>query len=356
MRARVGYCDHMRSLHGPTTLKYPRWTGFLAVIARGAALFLGLFSLANTIAAWRNPSLAEDLWWIDLRFLHPVLALLVGVAAAALLVALGLAPSMSRGRRSATAAACGLLALVALQNALVFWRLMLQDAFTPAVPVPLSALIALLLGVLGLFAVRSESPRTTVGSAIGIAISMLCWMALFPLAQVAFFGTTDYRAAADTAVVLGARAYVGGALSQSLDDRVVTAVELYQTGLVRRLVMSGGVDDRGVDEAEQMGIRAMRLGVPSEAIHLDHLGVNSDATVRNTSRLFRAEKIESVLVVSQFYHLPRLKMAYRAAGWDVRTVPAVTRRPIVGTPFYVAREIPGFWVYWARAWWRSVGG
>lgn len=334
-----------------------RFAAFFLTVARGVALFLGVFSLANTVAAWRNPSLAEDLWWIDLRFLHPLTALLIGVGAAVLLLAFGVAPRMSRNRRWATAAVCGLLALVALQNSLVFWRLLLQDAFSAAVPVPLSMVIALVLGLLALAALGLEAQEArSVRSQLGVAFTVVVLAVLFPLAQVAFFGTTDYRSAADTAVVLGARAYEGGMLSQSLDDRVVTAVELYDAGLVRRLVMSGGVDDRGVDEAKEMGVRAVQLGVPAEAIYLDHEGVNSDATVRNTAKLFSAEKTGQVLVVSQFYHLPRLKMAYRAAGWDVRTVPAVTRRPILGTPFYVSREIPGFWVYWARAWWQSLSG
>lgn len=78
--------------------------------------------------------------------------------------------------------------------------------------------------------------------------------------------------------------------------------------------------------------------------------IDTDATVRNTIRILRDRGVSRVLVVSQGYHLPRVKRAYRAAGWDVRTVPAPEGVVhITQTPRSVAREIPAFWVYWIRA-------
>ena len=43
------------------------------------------------------------------------------------------------------------------------------------------------------------------------------------------------------------------------------------------------------------------------------------------------------------------KLAYQRAGWHVLTVPAGTSSPIPQTPAFVVREIPAFWVYYARA-------
>ena len=47
------------------------------------------------------------------------------------------------------------------------------------------------------------------------------------------------------------------------------------------------------------------------------------------------------------YHLPRIKLAYAAAGVDVWTVPARTLDP--QTKAIIAREIPAFWLYYLRA-------
>jgi vancomycin permeability regulator SanA len=172
---------------------------------------------------------------------------------------------------------------------------------------------------------------------------------VFPLAQMAFFGGTDYRRHADVAVVFGAKAMAGGVLSTSLEDRVRTGADLYRTGLVPRLIMSGGVDASAVDETIAMRDRAIALGVPSSAITLDNGGDNTDASVADTVPMFRRMHVRTVLAVSQFYHLPRIKLAYRAAGWDVQTVPATVSRYIDQTPLSVAREIPAFWTYWAAS-------
>jgi vancomycin permeability regulator SanA len=176
---------------------------------------------------------------------------------------------------------------------------------------------------------------------------------LFPLAQVTFFGLTDYRRPADAAVVLGAKVHDDGRLSSSLRDRVDTGIELYREGLVPTLVMSGGIGANGVDEAVAMRDYAVSLGVPADDILCDSKGVNTDATVRNTLDLL-GDGTGEVLVVSQFYHLPRIKLAYQAAGRRVYTVPAGEKVPIGKTPLFVAREVPGFWVYWTRAIWRDV--
>lgn len=324
----------------------------MAAIARGVAVFFGGFSLANAVSlAFSGRS--EDLWWIDTRFLPPWLGAVVMLLAAVFLVAFGLVPRMATWRRHATVLACAVLAGLALVNVEQFYRFASAGAVRPAMPLPLSlpiALTFLLLGAGLLVRPRDEPPR----AAPLVALVALCSVATFPLAQIAFFGTSDYRAPADAVVVFGAKAFPSGYLSVSLDDRVRTAVHLYEEGLVRRLIMSGGIDPRGVDEAASMKARAVALGVPAEAIVMDTQGVDTDATVRNTRRILAEQGADRVLVVSQQYHLPRIKMAYRAAGLEVRTVPAEKSRPIKGTPWYVAREVPAFWSYWLRALIRDV--
>jgi uncharacterized SAM-binding protein YcdF (DUF218 family) len=71
--------------------------------------------------------------------------------------------------------------------------------------------------------------------------------------------------------------------------------------------------------------------------------------VADTVPFFGEDGWTRVLAVSQYYHLPRIKLAYQRAGWDVLTVPAGTSTPIPQTPTFVAREIPAFWVYYLRA-------
>ena len=129
----------------------------------------------------------------------------------------------------------------------------------------------------------------------------------------------------------------------SLRDRVRTAAQLYKAGLTQRLLMSGA-QGRGepLNETSVMRTLAIGFGVPAAAIRLDPRGVNTDATVRDTVPVLRAAGNRRVAVVSDFFHLPRIKLAYQRLGYNVITVPSRAHR-IPQTTRLVVREIPAFW-------------
>lgn len=319
--------------------------------ARGLALFFGLFSLANAVGWLLNGPHHEDIWWIDLSALPRWLAVGFGVGAASLLVAWAVRPAASRVRRVSTTAVCAALATAAAANAVVFYQVWRVGRIAPGVFFPASLLYAAAFAWLAHRASRGSGSSHALKRAglTGVAAVAVVLAIAFPIVQMTFFGTTDYRRPADAAVILGAKVNANGSLSTALEDRVRTGVDLYHGGLVDRLIMSGGVGDSGVDEGVAMRRRAVELGVPPEAIVVDHLGINTDATVAQTTPMFQELGIRRVLVVSQFWHLPRIKLAYLKSGWDVGTVPAGTSSPIRQTPYLMVREIPAFWKYWARS-------
>ncbi len=329
-----------------TTTGVSRDPGF--ALARGAALFFGGFSLVNALASSHGARSTQDVWWIDLSFLPVPLAMALGLIGAMALLWWGVSPLPGRRRALATAAVSLGFAVAACVNARGFYTAWSAGSISPWSPVPASLLVAAAFVWLARRVWRGTADGVPSGNGLATVVAVLLVSMIFPLLQIAFFGTTDYRRPADVAVVFGAKAYASGMLSTSLEDRVRTAADLYRAGLVTRLVMSGGVGETGADEATSMRDRATQLGVPADAITLDQAGVNTDATVENTMRLLAGGSGTRVLTVSQFYHLPRIKMAYRAAGLDVQTVPATTSRYIVETPLLVAREIPAFWKYWFR--------
>jgi uncharacterized SAM-binding protein YcdF (DUF218 family) len=72
--------------------------------------------------------------------------------------------------------------------------------------------------------------------------------------------------------------------------------------------------------------------------------VNTEATVKNTLAISEARRI---LVVSHFYHLPRIKMAFQRRGVEVYTVPAKSSA-LAPMPYNLARETAAFWAYYLR--------
>lgn len=334
----------------PDRPESPVW---LLAVARGVALFFGVFSLANAVGAVVGRR-SENVWWIDLSFLPGWLPWIAGLITAVVLVEFAFKPHMEFARRQLMTGVCAALSVVAFVNGVGFYRAVDAGTITPGVPVPFSFVLGVVFAALAAVAWWGRSGADSVRLRIVVVVIALTVAAAFPVAQVWFFGTTDYRRPADVAVVLGARVHDDGTLSRSLQDRVMTGVELYREGRVERLVMSGGTGANGIDESVAMRDAAVVSGVPAEAIDVDGRGVDTDSTVRNTIAMFGGD--ERVLVVSQFYHLPRIKLAYRAAGRDVYTVPARETLPIAKTPVFVAREIGGFWVYWLRALGRDLTG
>ena len=322
-------------------------------VARGLAVFSGGFTLLAVLGELRTPGFDANVWWIDMRPLPGALSQTALALASLLLLAFAVRPAAGAARRAATAAAVFALAAAAVYDCGLYYAAWSDGSIEPWSPVPLSLLIALSLSFLG--AVVLRGPRGSGGGRHGawgwilVAGTVILCGILFPLAQVLFFGTTDYRRPADAAVVFGAQVHDDGHISTSLRDRVTTAVALYEEGLVERLVMSGGQGTAPIHEAVAMRDLAVELGVPEEAVLIDVGGVDTDATVRGTSAIFRREGIRRVLAVSHFYHLARVKLAYQRAGWDVQTVPAVQSYVIPQTPRLVAREVPAFWVYYLRA-------
>ena len=266
--------------------------------------------------------------------------------AAGLFLAFAIRPGARPWLRWGTAGLATVLGLLALHDAISFWRLLAEGAITSGFPVPLSLFVAALLGLIAAAALRRAPPPglhraaaalTLVGLALGL-----------PLAQMVCFGSTDYRRDADAIVVLGAAVRSDGSPSPALEDRIRTGCRLYHEGRAPVLVMSGGPGAGGHREVDAMRRVALEAGVPDAAIVLDPDGVNTRATAINLKALARERGWRRVLAVSHFYHLPRIKMATGRWGLRVYTVPAEETRTLAKLPWYLLREVAALWVYYLR--------
>lgn len=319
-----------------------------AAAARGLALFFGLFTLLGVVGAVRDQAFDANLWWVAVPFVPRLVSAALLAAVGIAFVAYAVVPRMRTWRRWTTLALFAFFAAVTLYNAVDFYRVWRSGAIAPRLPLPLSLVVAVLLGFLIWAAVRAPARRGWPAAVVMVVITAVCVLA-FPLAQVFFFGTTDYRRDADVVVVFGAQVHDDGKPSTSLKDRMDTAIELYKDGLVHRVFVSGGVGDSGYNEALVMRDMAVKGGVPVGKVVVDSNGVSTTATVADTVPFFGGRGWQRIMAVSQFYHLPRIRLAYQRAGWDVLTVPAETSTPIKETPYLVLREVPAFWVYYLRA-------
>ena len=104
------------------------------------------------------------------------------------------------------------------------------------------------------------------------------------------------------AIVFGAGLTRDGQPTLILRDRVRTGVQLYLSGKIQKLLMSGDNQDVTHDEPGAMRDYAVSLGVPADDIVLDNSGDRTYDTCYRAKAIFG---LDSALLVTQQFHLPR---------------------------------------------------
>jgi uncharacterized SAM-binding protein YcdF (DUF218 family) len=155
----------------------------------------------------------------------------------------------------------------------------------------------------------SSFSRITRVSAAVIVSAVLLWV--LSVAFVMIAGAWPNIRQADAIVVLGAAQY-NGRPSPVLQARLDHALDLYDRGLARHLIFTGGtgVGDT-VSEAEVSRRYARDHGVPSSAIMTERDGLSSAQSIRAAAALMQSAGLESALLVSDSYHMMRLELLAR---------------------------------------------
>ena len=148
-----------------------------------------------------------------------------------------------------------------------------------------------------------------------ILFLLALWMGLH-IAVTVMVGLRDTGTKADLAVILGNKVNADGTLSERLEKRLECGLQLYRDGRVKRVLVSGGLGKEGFPEGDKMKEFLVRHGVPDSLVIVDNKGDNTLATVRNTLKLEDSLHFESIIVVSQYYHILRTEKLFRKAGFQ----------------------------------------
>ncbi len=131
---------------------------------------------------------------------------------------------------------------------------------------------------------------------------------------IVWAGLRDDIQPADVALVLGNKVEPDGTPSARLQARLDTAVALYRKGYFKKVIVSGGTGREGFPEGTAMRDYLVRQGLPESAILVDNEGVDTRSSARNTATILKAASGRSVLVISQYFHIPRAKLALEQEG------------------------------------------
>ena len=143
------------------------------------------------------------------------------------------------------------------------------------------------------------------------AFALCATIAAIALAAIGF---ADHVETADAVVVPGNTVYPDGTLSNRLKGRLDAALAIFRGGHCKVIFVSGGTGREGVEESEAMKAYLVKQGVPLDRIIQDNQGFTTAATARNASIALHQRGYSTVLAVSQFFHVPRLRRLLAAQG------------------------------------------
>lgn len=154
-----------------------------------------------------------------------------------------------------------------------------------------------------------------------VRLLLLILLGCFILGGVSLYfhqSTASYRynqaqavPAQRVAIIFGAGIRPNGQPSRILAERIQAAVELYQLGIVEKLLMTGDNSEVNYDEVTVMRDYAIARGVREEDITRDYAGFRTYDSCYRAKQIFG---VEHAVLVTQSYHLPRAVYSCRQLG------------------------------------------
>lgn len=167
-------------------------------------------------------------------------------------------------------------------------------------------------------------------------VGMVCWK------ETHVLGTESY----DAIVVLGAQVKPDGTPSVQLQWRLDAAYEAWKER--ECLIVVCGAQGRDEPDAEGRVMRAYLtgLGVPEDQVLVDDTSLNTRQNLENAAVLLRDSGVETVLIVTSDYHLPRAMALAEDQGLSATGLGSPTK-----PEYWIknhAREAIAWLKYWAE--------
>ena len=191
--------------------------------------------------------------------------------------------------------------------------------------------------------------RGVVWAIVAVVLVVLGWTAV--VVAVAVTGARDERAPVDAIAVLGAAQY-NGRPSPVFRARLDHAATLYRLGLAPVVLVTGGVGHGDtLSEADVGRAYLVGVGVPEGSVVPLPAGADTYASMAEVAGWFRGRGSRRILLVSDAFHLLRLRILAQRLGLTPLTS-ATPTSPISASPRrqagYLLAEglkVPFTWVF-----------
>jgi len=155
------------------------------------------------------------------------------------------------------------------------------------------------------------------------------------ISQPYIFTDMEKLPSAQTVLILGASVYHNQILSDMLEDRADTAIELYQAGKVKNFLVSGDNREKNYNETSTIQKYLLEQGMPQDKIFLDYAGFDTYDSLFRARDIFQAKG--GLIIATQSFHLPRAVYIGRQLGMEVYGF-STDKRPYRNVWLNIARE------------------
>lgn len=126
-----------------------------------------------------------------------------------------------------------------------------------------------------------------------------------------------------TALLLGTSKNLNSGLPNAyFYNRIQAAIDLYKSGKIKYIIVSGDNSTKDYNEPEDMLLTLMKYGIPQDRIFLDHAGFRTLDSVVRAKEIFGQIKL---VIISQKFHNERAvflakKNGIEAYGYNAKDV------------------------------------
>lgn len=184
-----------------------------------------------------------------------------------------------------------------------------------------------------------------------ICLGTLIMVLLFVLSGFFLIKNTDPLSAAEVIVVLGSPSTATGKTSIIQKSRVNKGIALYQQGLAKKLLFTGGAAWNEFVESKTMKRYAIEKGIPDAAILIETKSNNTDENAKFSYQILKKLGFSKVIVVTSPFHTRRGGFLYKRFPLEVQTAvaPYPYKLRIKDYVMAIANEYFGFLRYFVNS-------
>ena len=171
---------------------------------------------------------------------------------------------------------------------------------------------------------KAKRALTIVRRVLAIVVLTVFALWLISAAAVMLWSNRDEARPANAIVVLGAAQYAGRP-SPVLKARLDHALDLWQRRLGQLLIVTGGTGAGDTTSEAAVGrTYAIKHGVPDTVILMETEGRTTSESMRAVAAMLEARGLQTALLVSDPFHMLRLRILARRFGFTPYTSPTRT--------------------------------